>query len=95
MRIVGKEKLFAFKLKHGDVISQVDSWIAEVGEARWSMPLDIKRRYASASFIGNKNVVFDLKGGNYRLWTLVDYPHQIVLIKDAGTHKEYDKWKII
>ena len=39
--------------------------------------------------------VFNIKGNEYRLLTLVDYENAIVVIKDVLTHAEYDKgaWK--
>ena len=36
---------------------------------------------------------FYLKGNKYRLKVLVAYQNQTVLVKDIGTHAQYDKWK--
>lgn len=94
MKVVGREKLEQFGASHADVRDQLQSWLNEARAAEWRTPYDIKERYRSASIIGGKNVVFDIKGGNYRLWTLVDYQRQVVLIKAVGTHREYNKWRI-
>lgn len=93
MKVIGKGVLDEFKLKHIEVCSQVDSWLAEVEAADWSSPLVVKQRYASASIIDG-NIVFNIKGNNYRLWVKVNYKNGIVLIKEAGTHNEYMKWII-
>ena len=92
MRVIGKETLEDFKRRHADVRSQVDAWLAEVEEARWDSPNDIKARFASASFLPNHRVVFNLKGNNYRLDVNVSYNTKVVLIKRIGTHAEYDTW---
>ncbi|HEX7371144.1 MAG TPA: type II toxin-antitoxin system HigB family toxin, partial [Rhodanobacteraceae bacterium] len=51
----------------------------------------IKRRYASASFIGRNRVVFNIKGNDYRLIVAVAYRFQAIYIKFAGTHAQYDR----
>ena len=38
-----------------------------------------------------RRIVFDIKGGGYRLITAVDFEKSIVWIKWIGTHKDYDK----
>ncbi len=92
MKIINRKMLADFKQKHADVISQVDSWEAEAGEAEWNLPQDIKKRYAAASFLANNHVVFNLKGNRYRLLIQVSYNNKIIFIKKIGTHDEYMKW---
>ena len=92
MKIIGRGILNNFKSKQTDVRSQIDSWEAEVTIAIWQKPLDLKRRYASASILPNNEVIFNLKGNKYRLLVQVNYKNQIVLVKKVGNHKEYMKW---
>jgi mRNA interferase HigB len=92
MKILGRNILSAFKAAHQDASSQVDSWEAEVNAMNWEMPSDIKARYASASFLADNHVVFNIKGNKYRLLVQVTYKSKIVLVKRAGTHQEYMKW---
>lgn len=94
MNVVGKGVLDRFKSKHSDARSQIDSWFEEVEMAEWKSPLDIKSRYVSASIIDG-NVIFNIKGNDYRLWVKVNYKNKIVMIKKAGTHSEYMKWNIV
>jgi len=92
MKVVGKQILDDFKRLHADARSQIDAWVAEVEVAEWDSPNDIKARFASASFLPNNRVVFNLKGNSYRLDVKVAYNTEVVLIKRIGTHAEYDKW---
>ena len=92
MRILGRQKLDQFMLKHSDACSQINSWIAETEEAEWKTPNDIKQRYRHASFLPKNEVVFNIKGNRYRLKVQVNYKNNIVLIKNIGTHAEYMKW---
>ncbi|MHC4178837.1 MAG: type II toxin-antitoxin system HigB family toxin [Planctomycetota bacterium] len=93
MRVVGKKILEDFKRRHADARSHVDAWISEVEEAEWESSHDIKARYASASFLADNRVVFNLKGKSYRLDVKINYVTAVVLIKRIGTHAEYDNWK--
>lgn len=93
MRLVGLLLLEEFAGRHGDVRPQIDAWVREVEDASWRSPQDIKARYASASFLSDSRVIFNLKGNSYRLEAKVSYESQVVLIKRIGTHAEYSKWK--
>jgi len=95
MRLLGKKLLDKFKQRHADVRSQINSWEAEVEEAKWDTPVNLKKRYPRASLLGNGYVVFDLCRNKYRLLALVNYKNGIVLAKKIGNHKEYNNWKII
>jgi len=94
MDIIGKEILDAFKQRHSDARSHIDAWEAEVKEIEWKRPHDIKAHFPQASLIGNKQVIFNIYGNNYRLWVKVSYNNGIVFVKNVGTHKEYEKWSI-
>lgn len=90
--MVGTTILDRFLGKHNDVRGQVASWLGEVKAANWKSPAEIKARYATASFLPDNHVVFNLKGNKYRLEVLVSYKVQVVLVKRIGTHAEYSKW---
>jgi len=92
MKVVGRKELERFTRKHADVRGQINAWLAEVEEAEWDSTTDIKRRYASASFLSNNRVIFNLKGNSYRLDTKVSFKNQIVVVVRIGTHAEYTAW---
>jgi mRNA interferase HigB len=94
MKLLGKSKLRDFMEKHAEARSQLESWEAEVEVTEWKTPLDLKSRYPKASVVGSQQVIFDICGNKYRLWVTVAYQTGIVLIKEVGTHNEYDRWKI-
>jgi len=92
MRVIGKQQLDKFCEKHVDVRSQISSWLAEVENAEWQNPNELKTRYPSASLV-EKRVVFNLKGNKYRLLVRIDYKRQLIRIEKIGTHEEYDRWE--
>lgn len=94
VKLVGTPKLTEFKDKHPDSRSSIDAWTTEVSNAIWQSPQDIKNRYATASFLANSRVVFNIKGNGYRLLVRVAFETGVVLIERLGTHAEYDSWKL-
>ena len=98
MKLLGKKILNDFKRKHADAQSQIESWIAEIEEAEWNTPHDLKSKYPKASLIGNQQVVFDICGkkgdagdlGNISITVRaragspnMDLNHTIIIISDG------------
>jgi mRNA interferase HigB len=73
------------------VKAALDSWFHEVVKVDWRNSADVTRTYATASIVSSDRVVFNIKGNDYRLVTVVDYRRHVVFIKWLGTHAEYDK----
>lgn len=92
MKVVGKGTLEDFKQRHADARAHVDTWLCEVEEAEWRSSHDIKARYATARFLADNRIVFNLKGSTYRLDVKVSYVTKVVFVKRIGTHAEYDNW---
>lgn len=90
MRVIAVSTLRAFWAKHPDAEQPLKAWYEEAMHATWTQPADIKAQYRSASVLKNRRVVFNIKGNDYRLIVAVAYKLQIVFVKFAGTHKEYD-----
>ena len=91
MRLVGRDKLDEFCGAHGDARPWIANWIADAEAAQWRMPKDIKRSYASASFLADNVVIFNVKGNRYRLETQIAYNTGIVIVRWIGSHAEYTK----
>lgn len=94
MKLLGKKLLSNFKDRHADARSDLDSWEAEVEEAQWDTPHDLKARYPKASLLKKQQVVFNICRNDYRLLVVIGYKGKSVLVKKIGTHKEYDKWDL-
>ncbi len=92
MRII-KEKTLSDYCRH-DKYKQAEeplrAWIYEVKYSTWNNANDLKAKYKSASIIGSKRVVFNLKGNDFRLIVDVEYKLKIVFIVWFGSHTEYD-----
>lgn len=91
MRIVGRERLELFCRKHADARAWLERWLADVELAAWTKPQDIRNQYASASFLADGVVIFNVKGNAYRLEAAIAYRTGTVSIRWTGTHREYDE----
>jgi mRNA interferase HigB len=92
--IAGRDRLQKLAKKHGDARSPLGAWIREVEAARWQRMADVKARYPKASILSDNRVVFDIKGKRYRVPAQIAFRTQRVVILRAGTHAEYDRWKL-
>jgi mRNA interferase HigB len=91
MRLIAKKRLIEYWQKHPDTEQPLKAWADEVATSAWKTPQDIKRQHASASFLSNNRVVFNIKGNAHRLIVALAYRLGAVYIKFIGTHAQYDK----
>jgi mRNA interferase HigB len=91
MRITGRERLEKFCESYPDARKWIERWLGDVASASWRSPHEMRRQYASASFIGKTIVIFNVKGNSYRLEAAVAYRSGIVDVLWAGSHAEYDR----
>lgn len=62
MKVIAKRSLSAFLEKRPDSEQVLKAWHDEAKKAIWKTPQEIKRQYASARFLPNNRVVFNIKG---------------------------------
>jgi mRNA interferase HigB len=91
MRVISRKALRVFWEDHLDSRQALQAWYADVRQANWNSPTDVKTAYRNASFIANNRVVFNIKGNKYRIIVAVQYKFKIVFIRFVGTHREYDQ----
>ncbi len=91
MHLTNLKVLEEIKQAHADARGALDAWRSEVETARWESTHDVKERFATASFLADNRIIFNIKGNSYRLVVKVRFSNGIVLIEWGGTHAEYDK----
>ena len=91
MHLTNLKVLEEMKQAHADARGALEAWRTEVEDARWESTHDVKERFATASFLADNRIIFNIKGNSYRLVVKVRFSNGIVLIEWGGTHAEYDK----
>ena len=91
MKILGMKVLSTLCDRHADCRDWIENWIDDVAASNWRTPQDIKDRYATASFLADNVVIFNVRGNNYRIETRVAYRMATVFVNWGGTHAEYTR----
>ena len=93
VRIISRKTLRDFWGRPGrrDSEGPLRAWFAEVRQAAWRTPADVKAAHRNASFVGGDRVVFNVGGNKYRLVVAVKYSAQTVFVRFVGTHADYDE----
>ncbi len=90
MRVVAIKALRDFWRRYPSARPALQAWLNEVQQAAWAQPADIKAKFASASILKNRRVVFNIKGNDFRLVVALAYNMGVVFVKFIGTHKTCD-----
>lgn len=89
--IIKKTTLSDYATNHSNVNEALNSWYDIARKQDWKSFSDIKKTFNSADAIGNDRYVFNIKGNNYRLVTMIHFNIRTIYIRFIGTHSEYDK----
>lgn len=85
--------------RYREAYSWVAAWRTTVEVAHWKSLDDVRKTYPSAGGVTNNYAVvvtvFNVKGGNYRLLTVIHYRAATVYEIDLLSHGDHDKniWK--
>ena len=91
MRIVSRKKLHDFVRHHADALKAFQDWIDSVERVEWSSPADVQAGRWNPSIVPGSRAIFRIRRNRYRIIAAIDYKSQLVNIRFAGTHSEYDR----
>ena len=91
MKLLNKELLDKFVRKNATSSNAVNRWIDIMEEAVFSNHNELKSAFPSMDYVGKSRYVFNIKGNEYRLVTIVIFAVGSLTICFIGTHAEYDK----
>ena len=91
MRVISRKPLNDLAKRYPEAKADLDAWFHETESACWANPAEVKALYGHASVLKGSRVVFNICGNKYRLIVKINYPHSIVYVRFAGTHREYDQ----
>lgn len=91
MVILVKRTLLVVAYKHPAAARQLNDWYNITKLANWSKLADIKKVFNSVDYVGNDRYVFNIKGNEFRIVTMIFFDTRTVFIRFVGTHSEYDK----
>ena len=91
MVIITKSTLNEFAQQHPDAATALNDWYALVKAADWNNLAAVKQTVNSVDYVANDRYVFNIKGNQYRIVTMIFFDKRTVFIRFVGTHAQYDK----
>jgi len=93
VEIVNLDIIESFKRQHSTSRKSLQEWVNKTLIANWATSHDVTKVFPAASFV-KEFVIFNIAGNRYRLLTKIAYDAKKVRVLKAGTHREYDRWKL-
>ncbi len=93
MTVLGTDVLLEAMGKHADLRGPGASWLKIASAARWKSLVEVRKTWRDTDFI-DPETCFNVKGNRYRLWALVNYGAQTIIITRIETHAQYGKKKV-
>jgi mRNA interferase HigB len=91
MIVYGKEKLEAFAIKHAITKNSIDRWLQIVEKTAFTDFNDLRATFPSVDYVGNERYVFNIKGNDYRIITVIAFIGDSIIIRWIGSHAAYSK----
>ena len=95
MIIITKKTVVDYYTVHKESRVALCDWYRKTLKAQWDNFAQLKNTFRTADYVGNKRIVFNIRGGQFRIVAIVLFQVKRVLIRFIGTHKEYDNIKDI
>ena len=94
MLILNQERLASYLRQHPEAKGALLRWELITAQAEWHSVIDVRQSFPTVDQVC-QCLVFNIRGGNYRLITGVNYARQVITLLYFLTHKEYDRdrWK--
>lgn len=90
MRVIARSRIIAYYQDHPETQTALEDWFTKTRKAEWKCFADVRKTFRSADSIGNQHYVFNIKGNNFRLISVIKFNIQTVYIRFIGNHAEYD-----
>ena len=91
MHVITRRRLREFWEKHPDARAPLGAWFALVNRKAYASAHELKKDFASASFLGDYRTVFNIGGNDFRLVVDMRYDLARVYIRHVLTHAEYTR----
>jgi mRNA interferase HigB len=92
MQVLSRRALREFWEQYPHAETPLRAWYQIVTAAKWKSFAEVKASFGTADAVGDKRIIFDIGGNNYRIVARVVYdPFYRVMVKFVGTHEEYDQ----
>lgn len=93
MVVIAKSIINTFIDKYPIAKQPFNNWYQIVKQADWGNYAEMKKDFGSVDAVGNDRYVFNVKGNDFRLISMIFFDKRTVFIRFIGTHSDYNKIK--
>jgi mRNA interferase HigB len=103
MTVLNTSELARAGRRNAPLRKALDQWLQTTEAATWGSLQDVRATFATADGVAVKTAggidvvatIFNVKGNQYRLITIISYAAATVLVRELLTHAQYSKgrWK--
>jgi mRNA interferase HigB len=90
VKVLNPRRLKRYEEAHPDASASLRSWWRIAQSQDWGSLDEVRSTFNTADGVGDR-VIFNIRGGYYRLVTWIDYDRKLVVTKWFGTHAQYDR----
>jgi mRNA interferase HigB len=76
--------------RHGDLAKPLRAWLTIAQSARWKNLAEVRKTWRDTDCVESRTI-FNIKGNRYRLYSLINYETQTLIVREILTHAEYSK----
>ena len=91
MVIIQKSRITEFIKIHPTAAESLNRWYLVCKKCSWSNHASLKDAFLTADYIGSNRYVFNIKGNEFRLITMIHYNKKTNYIRFIVTHEMYNK----
>lgn len=91
MNVIKKKTLEVYGVRFADASAALASWRRICEKTNFPDINAVRAVFPTADF-ADPYTIFNIKGNNYRLITVIHYQYKRVYIREFFTHAEYDQW---
>jgi mRNA interferase HigB len=91
MIIISWNRISIFCKLHPTAAEALVRWYLIAENADWKSAHEMIADFTYVDSVGNDRFVFNIKGNEFRLVTMIHFNKRTIYIRFIGTHKAYDK----
>ncbi len=90
MHVLSLSTLKAFWAVHPRAEKPLADWHKIASRADWENPAAVLAAFPTADVVGDNRMIFNIRGGEFRLIVHFKYRSKIAMVCFVGTHRQYD-----
>ena len=88
--VLGTEVLETAVRQYGDLRKPIAAWLKVAKSSSWKHLVELRQTWRDTDYVDGQTV-FNIKGNSYRMYALVNYEAQTIIVQKLTTHAEYSK----